>query len=184
MTGAWLDRLALRMVSRQDSGEIDAENDGTLLGRAEFLRQGAVGALVLATGGGGLGVRRAAASNSSAAAATACNGGSLAGCYSESNKTFKATLAFCSKAFHDRFDALGCIVETVDARAAGASNAGRPALSRRKSRSPARAAAEAERLHRRAAEATHPRAASSTAPRETNAAPPMPGRSAAQSAAT
>jgi hypothetical protein len=120
VSGAWLDRLALRMVNRQHSAE-DVRDDGdrALLGRAEFLRQSALGALVLATGVGGLGVRRAAASGSSVAAAAACNGGSLAGCYSESNKSFKATLAFCSKAFHDRFDALGCIVETVDARAAG-----------------------------------------------------------------
>jgi hypothetical protein len=108
VSGEWLDRLALRLVSspRQPT------DDGPALGRSEFLRRGAVGALILA-GLGGLDVRRATAATAS------CNGGSLAGCYSESNKTFKATLAFCNKAFHDRFDSLGCIVETVDARAAG-----------------------------------------------------------------
>jgi hypothetical protein len=118
VSGEWLDRLALRVV-REPQHPAARGTDDPLLGRAEFLRRGVAGALVLATGVGGLSARRAAASDSSAAAAAACNGGSLAGCYSESNKNFKATLAFCTKAFHDRFDALGCIVETVDARAAG-----------------------------------------------------------------
>jgi hypothetical protein len=119
VSGEWLDRLALRVVSgEQHPPEPGAGDNARRLGRAEFLRQGVAGALVLA-GVGGLGARRAVASGSAVATAEACNGGSLAGCYSESNKTFKATLAFCSKAFHDRFDALGCIVETVDARAAG-----------------------------------------------------------------
>lgn len=111
VSGSWLDRLALRMVGEEPQGSSPVADD-PLLGRGELLRRGAVGALVLA-GLGGLDVRRATAATAS------CNGGSLAGCYSESNKTFKATLVFCNKAFHDRFDALGCIVETVDARAAG-----------------------------------------------------------------
>ncbi len=115
MSGEWLDRLALRIARRPDERPTD---DDALLARGEFLRRGAVGALVLA-GVGGLGARRASAGGASLATAASCNGGSLGGCYSESNKTFKATLAFCSKAFPDRFDSLGCIVETVDARAAG-----------------------------------------------------------------
>jgi hypothetical protein len=119
VSGEWLDRLALRVVSGERRPAIPGAGDhAARLGRAEFLRQGVVGALVLA-GAGGLGARRTLASGSSIATVEACNGGSLAGCYSESNKNFKATLAFCTKAFHDRFDALGCIVETVDARAAG-----------------------------------------------------------------
>ena len=182
MTGAWLDRLARRMVSGQDSAETHPEDDGTLLGRAEFLRQGALGALVIATGVGGLGVRRAVASNSSVAAATGCNGGSLAGCYSESNKTFKATLAFCSKAFHDRFDALGCIVETVDARAAG----------RKQCRSTCPQPKKKPKPGKGGGGTTPPPGGGGHTPTcgqldcatGTNAAPPMPGRSAAQSAAT
>ena len=111
MSGEWLDRLALR-VAREEQGPAVGGTDDPLLGRGEFLRRGAFGALMLA-GFGGLEVRRAGA------AATACNGGSLAACYSESTKNFTATLAFCTKAFKDRLDSLGCIVDTVDARAAG-----------------------------------------------------------------
>ena len=116
VSGEWLDRLALRLAREQHAAV--RSTDDPLLGRGELLRRGVAGALVLA-GVGGLGAQRAAASGSSIAATAACNGGSLAGCYSESQKSFAATLVFCTKVFHDRFDALGCIVDTVDARAAG-----------------------------------------------------------------
>jgi hypothetical protein len=118
VSGEWLDRLALRFVGdEQQSAPGGAGNP--LLGRRELLRRGAAGALLLA-GLGGLDVRRAAAGGASVAAAAVCRGGSLAACYHEGQKTFAATLAFCSKAAHfDRFERLGCIVETVDARTAG-----------------------------------------------------------------
>ena len=89
------------------------------MSRASLLRYGALGILAVSL--------RGVPARASGAAASVCRGGSLSACNREGQKSYKATLAFCNKAYTVQNDPWGtsqysCMIDSYSARQAGREN--------------------------------------------------------------
>jgi hypothetical protein len=111
-----IDRLARRFAGGRRAPIEVPRSDVETMSRASLLRYGALGILAVSL--------RGVPARASGAIASACRGGSLSACNGAGQRAYKATLAFCNKAYNVQNDPWGtaqysCMIDGYSARQAG-----------------------------------------------------------------